>query len=100
MHQRLQEADRVSPDRPGDGQKLKDIDATLATLVFSNEGLMHPEPFGELLLGEASLTARLDQQLAKGSLAMRMDGFADSARARSHRRGRLIRTSDYPETGY
>jgi len=50
---------------------------------------MHIEPSGELLLGEASSTARLDQQLAKSGLAKGMDGFSDSARARGHRRGRL-----------
>jgi hypothetical protein len=68
--------------------------------LLGNEGLMHPKPSGELLLGEASSIARLDQQLAKSCLAKRMDGFSDSARARGHRRGRLIRTSDYPKTGY
>jgi hypothetical protein len=29
-----------------------------------------------------------------------MDGFVEFARASGHRRGRLIRTSDYPKTGY
>jgi hypothetical protein len=99
-HERLQEADRIRPDRPGDGQKFKDIDATLATLVFGDEGLVHTELFGELLLREAGSSTRLDQQLAKSSLARRMDGLSDSARAGGHRRGRLIRTSDYPKTGY
>ena len=99
-HERLQEPDRIRPDRPGDGEKFKDIDTTFTPLVFGDEGLMHPEFFGELLLRETGLIARLDQQLAKSGLARRMDGFSDSARPRSHRLGRLIRTSDYPKTGY
>jgi hypothetical protein len=99
-HKHLQEPDRIRPDCPGDGQKFKDIDATFATLVFGNEGLMHTEPSCELLLRETGSTACLDQQLAKDGLARRMDRLSDSARARGHRRGRLIRTSDYPKTGY
>ena len=84
-HKRLQEPDRIRPDRPGDGEKFKDIDTTFTPLVFGDEGLMHPEFFGELLLRETGLIARLDQQLAKSGLARRMDGFSDSARPRSHR---------------
>jgi len=99
-HERLQQPSRISPDRPGDGQEFKDIDATLATLVFGDEGLMRTELSGELLLGETGAIASLDQQLAKGCLPRGMYRFSDAARARGHRRGRLIRTSDYPKTGY
>jgi hypothetical protein len=99
-HQRLQQPDRILPDRPGDSEKLKDIDAALAALVLGYEGLMLSKPFGQLLLCETGVLACFNQQLAKGSLARRMDGLSDSARARGHRRGRLIRTSDYLKTGY
>jgi hypothetical protein len=59
-HKRLQEADRIRPDRPRNGQKFKDIDAAFATLVLGNEGLMLSEPFGKLLLSEMGALARLD----------------------------------------
>jgi hypothetical protein len=67
-HHRFQEADRICPDRPRDGQKLKDIDATCATLVLGNEGLMLSKPFGKLLLSDTGTFARFDQQLAKDRL--------------------------------
>jgi len=97
---RLQEPHRVGADRLADGEEFEDIDATFAALVLGDEGLVFAEPFGELLLGETGAVTRPNQQLAKSGLPWRMYGFSDAARAMSHRRSRLIRTSDYPKTGY
>ena len=87
----------VYPDRLGDSQEFDDIDAALAALVLGDEGLRLFQPFGQVMLGETRLFARFDHQLAKGGLLGGVDGFAYAARARSHRPGRLIPSSDYPK---
>jgi len=97
--QRPQYLDRVGPDRPHDPQEFDDVDPALATFVFGHERLGLFQAFGEVMLGEAGTLAGSDHQLAKGCLLGGMDGFADVARAGGHRRGRVIRSPDYPKRG-
>ena len=58
------------------------------------------ESFGQFLLGQAGRSAGLHHQFAEGGLPCGMNGFVEFARAGSHWRGRLIRSSDYPKKGY
>ena len=58
------------------------------------------EALGELVLGQACVFSRFNHKIAESALAFRMDRFVEFARAGSHRRGRLIRSSDYPKKGY
>src|SRR6266567_3358313 len=97
MLQRPQNLYWVRPNRLGDRQEFDDIDAALAALVLGDEGLRPFQPFGQVMLGETRLFARLYHQLAKGGLLGGVDGFTYAARARSHRPGRLIPSSDYPK---
>src|ERR1700694_4694038 len=52
------------------------------------------------MLGQARALSRPNHKLGKGALALRMDRFVEFARAGSHRRGRVIRSSEYPKKGY
>jgi hypothetical protein len=97
---RPQDANRGGPDCPRNGQELHDVDPSLAALVLGDKRLVFLEPLGEVMLRQIRSDAGFDHQLAKRLLAGRMDGFAYTARARCHRRGRLIRSSDYPKMGY
>ena len=80
--------------------KFHDVDTPFAAFVFGDEGLRSTKALGELVLCQAGGFARPDHQLAESDLSCGMDRFAEFARAGSHRRGRLIRTSDYPKRGY
>jgi hypothetical protein len=42
-------------DRARHGDELYDIEAALSAFVFGYEGLWPAEPFGQILLGQASL---------------------------------------------
>jgi hypothetical protein len=94
-----QNADRVGPDRPYNRQKFNNIEPAFAAFILGDEGLGLFQPFGEVMLGQPGRLASLDHQLAKGRLVQGMDGFADTACVRSHARGKMIRSSDYPKIG-
>lgn len=49
--------------------ELDDIDATLAALIFGYEALRFVEAVGELLLRQAGLLARGDQQLQQADMS-------------------------------
>src|SRR5437867_3778970 len=97
--ERLEDLDGIDADCARNAQKFDDVDAALAALVFRDEGLRLFQAFRQLMLGQLGALARLDHQLAKSDLLGGMDGFADAARASSHQRGRIIRSSDYPKKG-
>jgi hypothetical protein len=80
--------------------KFHDVDPPFAAFIFGDEGLRSTKALGELVLRQAGGFARPDHQLAESDLSCGMDRFAEFARAGSHRRRRLIRTSDYPKKGY
>jgi hypothetical protein len=83
-----------------DIDKFHDVDTPFAAFVFGNEGLRSMKALGELVLCQAGSLARPDHQIAKGSLSYGMDRFVEFSRTCSHRRERLIRSSDYPKRGY
>src|SRR5258708_31662649 len=58
------------------------------------------QSLGEFVLGQTCAFSRFNHKIAESALAFRMDRFVEFARAGSHRRGRLIRSSDYPKKGY
>ena len=69
--------------------------SSVSTFVAHGPSLGSPEPFGQLMLPQPGVFARLHQQLAPGELFRATNGFRYAARA-SHRGGRLIPEPDYP----
>src|SRR5258705_10929960 len=100
LNQHLQQFIGVCFDGVTNLDKFHDVDTPFAAFVFGDERLRPTKAFGEFMLGKASGFARPDHQLAEGSLSCGMDRFVEFARASSHRRERLIRSSDYPQQGY
>ena len=98
--QALQKFRGIGSDSSADSHEFHDVDSPLTALIFGDEGLRSTKALGELMLRQVSSLARLDHQFAEDGLFRGMDGFVEFARASCHRRGRLIRTSDYPKTGY
>jgi hypothetical protein len=80
--------------------EFDDVDTPFAAFVFGDKRLRSMKALGELVLCQAGSLARRDHQIAKGSLSYGMDRFVEFSRTCSHRRGRLIRSSDYPKRGY
>lgn len=95
----LQNFGRVRSDRLAYHQKFDDVEATFATFIFRYKRLRLVKPFREFMLSEAGVLSGLDHKRRKGVLAFRMNRFVKFARASCHRRGTLIRSSDYPKTG-
>ena len=100
MNQDLQQFIGVRFDGLTNLDKFHDVDTPFAAVVFGDKRLRPTKAFGELVLCQAGGFARPDHQLAEGSLPYGMDRFVEFARASSHRRRRLIRSSDYPKKGY
>jgi hypothetical protein len=100
LNQHLQQFTGVCFERLTNFDKFHDVDSPLTALIFGDEGLRSTKALGELMLRQVSSFARLDHQFAEDGLFRGMDGFVEFARASGHRRGTLIRTSDYPKKGY
>jgi hypothetical protein len=100
LNQDLQQFIGVRFDGLTNLDKFHDVDTPFAAFVFGDEGLRSTKALGELVLCQAGSFARPDHQLAERGLRRGMDGLVKFARTSSHRRGRLIRSSDYPKKGY
>jgi hypothetical protein len=92
-----QEPHRIRANNPHDRDEFHNVDAALTALVFGHERLRLAQALCDVMLGEACLLASRYHELAKGILPGRVDGFVYAARARGHRRSKLILASDYPK---
>jgi hypothetical protein len=92
-----QEPDRIRANNPHDRDEFHDVKAALPALVFGHERLRLAQALCDVMLGEACLLAGRNHEFAKGILPRRVDGFVYAARARCHRRSKLIPASDYPK---
>jgi hypothetical protein len=92
-----QQPHRIRANNPHDRDEFHDVDAALPALVLRHERLRLAQAPGDVILGEACLLAGRNHELAKGNLPRRVDGFVYAARARCHRRSKLIPASDYPK---
>src|SRR6202011_4112367 len=100
LNQDLQQFIGVRFDGLTNLDKFHDVDTPFAAFIFGDKRLRPTKTPGELVLCQAGGFARPDHQLAESGLSCRMDRFVEFARTRGHRRGRLIRSSDYPKIGY
>jgi hypothetical protein len=99
LNQDLQQFIGVCFDGLTNLDKFHDVDTPFAAFIFGDKRLRFMKSLGELVLCQAGGFALLDHQFAERGLPGGMDRFAEFARASSHRREGLIRSSDYPKRG-
>ena len=63
----------IAAHRLDEFDELHDVEAPLAVLVFRNEGLRSPDPFGQHDLRQSGLFACLDQQVDETLMARGSD---------------------------
>lgn len=97
LHQLAKQPLRFAFDRAHDSDELQDIEPTLTTLVFGDEGLWPAEALSDLSLGQLGSFSGLDQKLAQQAMLGTVDGFAHAARLEDDERRKLIPVSDYPK---
>lgn len=66
----------VKADYLSKGEKLNDVQATIAVFNVGNERLMTIESFGNSCLRQSCQLSLLGQQLSKSPMAVRMQGFS------------------------
>lgn len=97
VHERLEQHQRILLQRLRNGEELDDVDPALPALVLRYEGLRAPQPPGDLMLGETSISAGCSQQLSERAMLGRMDGSAHAAPEEDDERDKLILLLDYPK---
>ncbi len=84
-HQLPHDPDRIGAQGAGNGEKLHDIQPSLATFVFCNERLRALQPFGELFLAQAHFFTSFGQKLAQKAIFRLMEGFNETAGPGGHK---------------
>lgn len=64
---------RIGPQNTADLKELNDVEATLASFIFRNEGLRLVKPFGNFVLSQLGVFSRSDQKAAEGRLLVTVD---------------------------
>jgi hypothetical protein len=74
--------------------EFQDVNTPFAAFIFGDKRLRPAKSLGEFVLGKTCAFSCFNQKITEGNLAFRMDRLVEFARTLSHRRGRMIRSSD------